>query len=256
MVFKIYVSGAFLAFVTGASARTFTVKNNCSFTVWPAIFTDLNVGKAVPDQPTGWEAASETSVSFTVPDNWKAGRIWGRRECDFSTVQGPTSCVTGGCNGGLLCNNSTGTGVPPVTLAEWTLQGDGNQDFYDVSLVDGFNVPLSVTNNVGCPTADCPTDLNANCPSVLQLNDTSGAVAGCKTACLANLDGDQTDSANCCSGSHDTAATCPSSGVQFYTYFKDGCPNAYAYAYDESSGTALWTCNSTLAADYTVTFCP
>ena len=37
---------------------------------------------------------------------------------------------------------------------------------------------------------------------------------------------------------------------------EDGCPNSYAYAYDESSGTALWTCNSGLNADYTVTFCP
>ena len=34
------------------------------------------------------------------------------------------------------------------------------------------------------------------------------------------------------------------------------CPNSYCYAYDESSGTALWTCASDLAADYTVTFCP
>ena len=51
------------------------------------------------------------------------------------------------------------------------------------------------------------------------------------------------------------------------------CPNAYAYAYgmfsntsdgfmklilaiDESSGTALWTCDSGLGASYTVTFCP
>lgn len=34
------------------------------------------------------------------------------------------------------------------------------------------------------------------------------------------------------------------------------CPNAYAYAFDESSGTALWTCDSGLNADYTLTFCP
>jgi hypothetical protein len=45
-------------------------------------------------------------------------------------------------------------------------------------------------------------------------------------------------------------------GVQFYSYFKGNCPNAYAYAFDESSGTALWTCNSGLNADYTLTFCP
>ena len=34
------------------------------------------------------------------------------------------------------------------------------------------------------------------------------------------------------------------------------CPNAYAYAFDESSNTALWTCDSGLNADYTLTFCP
>ena len=86
------------------------------------------------------------------------------------------------------------------------------------------------------------------------------------------------DSANCCSGSHNTPDTCPPSGellninsfykalnfvcfysnagVSFYSYFKSNCPNAYAYAYDESSGTALWTCDSTKKADYTLTFCP
>lgn len=45
-------------------------------------------------------------------------------------------------------------------------------------------------------------------------------------------------------------------GVQFYSYFKSNCPNSYAYAFDESSGTALWQCNSALKADYTLTFCP
>lgn len=39
-------------------------------------------------------------------------------------------------------------------------------------------------------------------------------------------------------------------------YTEDNCPDAYAYAYDESSGTALWTCDSGLNADYTLTFCP
>ena len=34
------------------------------------------------------------------------------------------------------------------------------------------------------------------------------------------------------------------------------CPNSYAYAFDESSGTALWTCPSTLYSNYTLTFCP
>ncbi|KAL5514561.1 hypothetical protein ACEPAG_1877 [Sanghuangporus baumii] len=246
-----------LASASVTVARTFTVTNSCPFTIWPALFTDLNVAPNVPDQATGWEAPAFSSVSFSVPDNWKAGRIWGRRNCDFSTNPGPTSCATGGCNGGLLCDPHTGTGVPPVTVAEWTLQGDGNQDFYDVSLVDGYDLPMSITNNVGCPVANCGVDLGPNCPDPLKGPfDSTGFPLGCKSACFANLDGNPQDSANCCTGSHNTAATCPPSGVQFYSYFKDNCPNAYAYAFDESSGTALWTCDSGLNADYTLTFCP
>ena len=33
-------------------------------------------------------------------------------------------------------------GEPPVTLAEFTLNGGGDQDYYDISLVDGFNLPM------------------------------------------------------------------------------------------------------------------
>lgn len=54
-------------------------------------------------------------------------------------------------------------GVPPASVAEWTLEGDGNLDYYDVSLVDGFNIPMTVTNNQGCGVASCPVDLNPDC---------------------------------------------------------------------------------------------
>ncbi|KAG8959785.1 hypothetical protein FRC03_007493 [Tulasnella sp. 419] len=180
------------------AGRTITVTNQCSYTVWPAVFTDLNVGTAVPDVETGWEARPGTTRFFAAPDNWTAGRIWGRRDCDFSTNPGPTSCSTGGCNGGLLCDIRTGTGVPPVTLAEFTLSASGGLDFYDVSL----------------------------------------------------------NSKACCSGSHSTPQTCPNSGVINYSFFKTSCPRSYVYAYDESSGTALFTCDKNLKADYTITFCP
>ncbi|KAJ3980662.1 thaumatin-like protein [Lentinula detonsa] len=235
-----------------ASARTFTVFNGCPFTMWPAMFT--GVGTA-PDFPTGWEAAEFTSVTFTVPDNWQAGRIWGRRDCDFTTNPGPNSCLDGGCNGGLVCDPITGTGVPPATLAEFTLSTDDSiPDNYDVSLVDGYNLPMSITTNVNCPVASCPVDLGP--APLIGPFDSTGFPVGCKSACDANLDGDPTNSPNCCSGQFNTPATCPSSGVEFYSYFKSNCPDSYAYAFDESSGTALWTCPSTLVADYTVTFCP
>ncbi|KAK1217202.1 hypothetical protein PQX77_020155 [Marasmius sp. AFHP31] len=207
-----------LAVLTGSvNARTFTVRNNCAFTIWPGMYTDSNVGTSRPDHATGWEAPAGSEEQFNVPDDWRSGRIWGRTSCDFSTDPGPNSCVTGGCIGGLEC---TEPGVPPVTLAEWTLQGDGNQDFYDVSLVDGFNLPMVITNSGGCDTAGCSNDLNPDCPQELRgPAGSDGENEGCKSACFANLDGTPEDSANCCTGSHNTPETCPATGVQFYDYF-------------------------------------
>lgn len=238
-------------------ARTFTVYNNCPFTIWPAVFTDLNVGTAVPDVPTGWEATQFSFRAFEVPDNWQAGRIWGRRDCNFTAgIPGPTQCLTGGCNGGLLCDPHTGTGVPPATVAEWTLSGANGNDFYDVSLVDGYDLPMSITNTQNCPIAGCFVDLGPNCPSQLRVNDTTGFPIGCKSSCNANLDGNPANSPNCCTGSFNTPSSCPSSTVEFYSYFKGNCPDTYAYAFDESSGTALFTCPTSLLADFTLTFCP
>ncbi|KAI9453213.1 thaumatin-like protein [Lactarius psammicola] len=242
---------------TTAIGRTFTVYNACPFTIWPALFTDLNVGRATPNQPTGWTAPAFTAVSFFVPDNWKAGRIWGRRNCNFGTNPGANSCLDGGCNGGLLCDALTGTGVPPATVAEFTLSTDpGVPDYYDVSLVDGYNLPMRINNNRGCGVPLCGIDLGPNCPAPLKGPfDSSGFPVGCKSACAAGL-APPNDSPNCCTGSHNTPGTCPPSGVQFYSYFKSNCPNTYVYAYDESSGDAIFSCPSSSRADYTITFCP
>ncbi|TEB32602.1 thaumatin-like protein [Coprinellus micaceus] len=247
-----------LALVSCVMGRTFTVYNKCPFTIWPALFTDLNVGTAKPNHPTGWTAPANSKVSFSVPDDWRSGRIWGRRNCgDFSKIAPTEQCLTGGCNGGLLCDKRTGTGVPPATVAEFTLGGTTGVDWYDVSLVDGYNLPVRISNTAGCPVADCLVDLGPKCPGVLKGPfDRTGSPVGCKSACFANLDGNQGNSPNCCSGSYSTPDKCPPSGVQYYDYFKRSCPRSYVYAYDESSNTALFTCPSSKRADYTITFCP
>ena len=54
-------------------------------------------------------------------------------------------------------------GAGPVTVAEFSLGASDGADFVDVSLVDGFNLPVRISNNKGCPTSDCPVDLNPNC---------------------------------------------------------------------------------------------
>ncbi|KAF8909631.1 thaumatin family-domain-containing protein [Gymnopilus junonius] len=190
---KAYILASSLALLSGVSGRTMTVYNACPFTIWPAMFTDLNVpGNTAPSFTTGWSAASFTAVTFDLPNNWQAGRIWARRDCDFSTNPGPNSCLDGGCNGGLVCDPHTGTGVPPASLAEFTLSGAGNKDYYDVSLVDGYNLPIRVDNNVGCPIPKCAVDLGPNCPAPLKGPfDSTGFPVGCKSACIANLSGIQ-----------------------------------------------------------------
>ncbi|KIP01364.1 hypothetical protein PHLGIDRAFT_507322 [Phlebiopsis gigantea 11061_1 CR5-6] len=238
-----------------AHARTLTVLNACSYTVWPAVFTDLDAGSAFPDYPTGWEADPNTSVTFTIPDNWTAGSVWGRRNCDFTGTGSASQCLDGGCDGGLECDPHTGTPTGPVTVAEFSLSNSGSADIVDVSIVDGFNIPLRVDNNKGCFVPGCPVDLNPNCPAALKGPlDSSGSTVGCQSACEANVDGNPINSPNCCTGSHETPATCPASGVAYYSYFKNNCPDALAFAYDEDGQTLI--CSSSLAADYTVTFCP
>ncbi|KAL8278104.1 hypothetical protein RQP46_009564 [Phenoliferia psychrophenolica] len=238
------------ATAASASARTFTVYNGCPFTIWPAMFTS---GGTKPNYPTGWVANQYTKVQFTVADDWN-GRIWGRRNCDFSGGStSPNTCATGGCNGGLQCSPTTGTGVPPATLAEFNL--NGGTDNYDISAVDGSDLPMSITNNVNCAAPTCTNDINANCPDNLAVKDKNGYVIGCKSSCSANLDGKNgQNSANCCSGTHDTPQTCPSSGVQDYDVCKGPCPAYYCYAYDDK--TALKTCPGTSNANYVITFCP
>ncbi|CAE6424748.1 unnamed protein product [Rhizoctonia solani] len=260
--------GFFLAaHIAAASARRWTVNNDCPFTIWPAIYTSNTSAVTLSGVETGWEAAPNSSRSFVVPEGWTGGYIWGRRDCDFSSGNSPQDtntttggCVSGGCAGGLYC---TGLGAPPTTHAEWTLApGDGSgADYYDISTVQGFNLPMQVVPSaVGCGIAECAVDLNANCPGPLRgpfaPNTNNTVLIGCKSACTANLDGNPDNSGACCTGQFAAQGACPTSGVPFYDYFKNACPFTYAYSQDTTSGTALQTCSGSSYPDYTVTFCP
>jgi len=226
-------------------SRTFTIVNQCSTTIWPAYYTDPNSPQI--NYQTGWEAKSCSSVSFDVPTQW-SGRMWARTECSSNGT-----CATGSCVGGIVCSASTGN--PPVTLGEWTLAATGF-DNYDISLVDGFSLPLAITTTVSCPAPSCPTDFVATgCPDPsLQIKDTLGNVVACDSACTALNTSLRANSPICCTGSYATPANCPASGVPFYSQYKTGCPAAYAYAYDDS--TSLSVCPAQNSANYKVVWCP
>lgn len=220
-------------------STVFIVENRCSYTVWPATLT----GNGAPIGDGGFTLPPGSSRQITAPPGW-SGRFWGRTACDFDPT-GAGQCATGDCGGRLQC---TAGGAPPATLAEFTLGTPGNnKDFYDVSLVDGYNVEMSVraTGGTGdCQSAGCVADLNSNCPSQLQVKDNGGNVVACKSACMAfNV------AEFCCTGEHATPATC---GPTLYSQmFKRACPTAYSYAYDDASSTC--TCSG---SDYLITFCP
>ena len=66
------------------------------------------------------------------------GHIWARTWCSFNR-SGHGSCQTGDYGGLLQCE---AYGTLPNTLAEFTLNQYQNLDFFDISLVDGFYVPM------------------------------------------------------------------------------------------------------------------
>ena len=132
----------FVAIVTAplaAQTRQFTIKNNCSETVWLA-----GAGTPTPvfnGSSGGLQMLPGASVVTTVPIPWTAGRFWGRRNCTFDS-SGKGSCETGDCGGVLQC---THTGAGNTTLAEFTLTGaTTGSDNYDVSLVFPFRYSLTI----------------------------------------------------------------------------------------------------------------
>lgn len=231
-------------FSYGVMSTTFTMVNKCDYTVWPGILSNAD---APPLSTTGFALQKGESRTITAPTSW-GGRMWGRTHCSQDST-GKFSCITGDCGSGKLECSGSGA-IPPATLAEFKLDGYGGQDFYDVSLVDGYNLPVLVVPQGGdgpnCTTTGCFVDLNGACPSELKVMsvDGSGGVA-CKSACEAFREPQY-----CCNGAFATPDTCkPSSYSQI---FKRACPNAYSYAYDDKTST--FTCSS--APDYTITFCP
>jgi hypothetical protein len=232
-----------LTFLAGVySASTFTIVNKCGYTVWPGILS----GAGTAELPTtGFTLQPGESNMLAVPTSW-SGRLWGRTLCAQDSTGG-FSCVTGDCGSSTI--ECAGRGAaPPATLAEFTLNGANGLDFYDVSLVDGYNLPMTVVPKGGtggmCNTTGCVVDMNGACPTELKVMSAGDESVACKSACEAFGDPQY-----CCSGAYASPATCkPSSYSEF---FKSACPLAYSYAYDD--GTSTFTCAS---ADYVVTFCP
>jgi hypothetical protein len=221
-----------------AEATNFTVRNNCTYTVYPGVFP------AATFQNGGWSLAPGATSSFAVPSG-SIGRLWGRTGCNTAS---PAQCTTGSCGGtGLQCAGTTGQ--PNTSLFEWNINASGT-DWYDVSYVDAVDNPIGVAiSNASCVSpAVCSPAVLTSCPSDLK----SGNV------CLSPCSRFNTDQF-CCRGAFGTPSTCvvanwTSVAQTYVNNIHSSCPREYSYAYDEAAGGALQTCAT--GSNYTITFCP
>lgn len=203
---------------------TVIVQNKCSSTLKVGNSIDTSYYGDVVDVPAG------SNHTITLPINW-TGRIWGRISCS-----------------GEKCFDS-GMGSP-ASLAEFYFKDEGKV-YYDISLVDGWNLPMVIEpvkkialeygDDTLCATTSCST--LPSCPAGWETYDTKGNVSGCKSACtMYNTD------EFCCTGPYLNAATCKAN--QYSKAVKAVCPDVYSYAYDDY--TSAFMCTSFA---YTVTFC-
>lgn len=225
-----------------AQEVTFYVHNKCPFPIWPA--TAPTIGQPIIADGGFYLPSGQTLRIFT-PLTW-SGRIWARTGCKFNGSMIP-ACETGDCDGRLACNGLIGT--PPATLVEVSVQEDkGKPSFFDVSLVDGYNIPVSLTARQGfpkCTIRGCRKNLNGLCPQELEiLNENEKVVVACKSACLAfDLDN------FCCRKQYGSPAKCKAS--VYSKIFKDACPSYFSYAFD--TPPPLVNCAS---RENVITFCP
>lgn len=153
---RLPVSFLVFSLLANSFSCTFIVANNCGYTIWPGTLA----GATSPQLPTtGFRLDPGQIITIPTTPGW-SGRMWARTGCTFDPI-GVGSCQTGDCGGRMECNGIGAT--PPASLFEITLGTGDLQDFYDVSLVDGYNVPLVAVPHggpVGCNATGCLADIN------------------------------------------------------------------------------------------------
>ncbi|KAF7640154.1 Pept_C1 domain-containing protein [Meloidogyne graminicola] len=226
-----------------------TIINNCPYSIWPAY--QVGAGQSLPNNGGSGELKKGNVFSFKVPSKTSALRIWARTGCNKDAK----GCATGECIGkGIQCAGIGGE--PPLSLAEFTF-GTPSGDFYDVSLVDGFNLPISIEPKGGkgpkCKTIKgCDLrKLASQLPGKMVKKDRNGNVIAILSPCEAF-----NDNALCCRGQWNNPNSCHLVYKNYDIYLKENreCSQQYLYAYDDEKAT--FVCNPGGNVNYNIKFCP
>jgi len=176
-----------------------------------------------------------------VIDGWTAGSVWDKTGCNNNGK----NCVTGESPPGGR------TTLQAVTLAEFGLDKYIGLDFYDMSLVDGFNLPMAISpNNVvngdRCRELKCNFNFNV-CPNQRNFREVvGGKMVACKSACSALR-----EPKYFCTPPYTEGVCQP---TEYSKIFKQQCPDAINYAYDTKS--SYFACKGRGKSGYEVVFCP
>lgn len=145
----------------------------------------------------GFKLDVNSMQTFNVDDGWQ-GAWFGRTNCTFN-ANGEGDCETGDClasGWGYLQCSGVGSS-PPVTKGEMNLEITSGIDYYDVSLVDGFNLPMEIkpmnynpayvaalpSDLFRCTASGCTnTSTLSSCPTSLKFIPNSKLVA-CQDDC-------------------------------------------------------------------------
>nr|CAD1822518.1 unnamed protein product [Ananas comosus var. bracteatus] len=215
---------------------SFHVINKCPFRVWPAAAP--NTGHPVIADGGGFLLQPGQGKQVKAPPTW-SGRLWAapgavsvrvrvRVRVRAQNLQVAKLVTVKACFPAMALLGC----LQPLLwrLKHVSLQEDKSKpSFYDVSLVDGYNLPIAVSTRAAdrnCLINGCTKSPNSVCPRELSVTDGSGgAVVACKSACLAfDLD------VFCCRNSYGTPETCKP--TMYSKMFKDACPSYFSYAYD------------------------
>ncbi|CAE5963653.1 unnamed protein product [Arabidopsis arenosa] len=227
-----------------AMSKSFKIENKCEYTIWPATY-----GYKRSLETTGFVLEKGETRTIKAPPSW-TGRFWGRTICSTNST-GAFSCATGDCASGKI--KCLGNPIDPTTVAEFNLASYSDVDYYDVNVINGYNLPLLVTpENKNCRSTGCVVDMNETCPSELMVNSNSlrsHHPIACMTTCqryqLPEL---------CCVGLSSGMVVPPGicKRTIYSRTFNQACPSAYSYIYDFDNSS--FTCP--YFSNFVITFCP
>ena len=238
--------------VSSARSRKFAFFNQTATQLWVGAAGDTHGNPLMGGG--GWLLDANAAVSFTVPMPFTSARFWARPVCQ-QDPNNPT-CASPTCTGPnqTQCTLTHTSGLTTLFEINMGSQG-GDVDFYDISNVDAYNLPIAVIPVPGsysganpndpfsCGSIAFAQDLDAVCPPPLQtINSQNHKVVDCTNQC--GVDGLKTIP---------LCATCTGSGQcetnAYSLVFKTACPGCYSFSYDDATST--YACRG---ADYEVIF--